>query len=157
MKVYLAGPMGSKPMFNFQVFEECSQWLQYAFDWDVVSPHQLDIDSGRMDYTCRTEHGDDYSFRQFSSVNMSGTYNKRDALADDMRNMLNCDKFIIMDGWQEAYGVIKQIMVAKWMGMELLQISRTSNGYQLSRTEIAETTLAYLYNAHANGYKVTTA
>ena len=155
MKAYLAGPMGQKPMYNFQVFEECACWLQHAFGWEIVSPHQLDIDSGRMLYTCRTEQGYDYSFRQFDSVYMSNTYDKKTALEDDMRNMLDCEKFIIMDGWQEAFGVIKQIMVAKWMGLDLMQISRTTNGYRLSHTDVAETTLAHLYHAHANGYKVT--
>ena len=149
-------------MFNFQAFEDVSRWLTNIVGWEVVSPHDLSIADGRVEFESRYEWRDGYGYREFNRVELSSRYHLIDALKDtalrnDLRSMLRCDGIVLLDGWQENGPAIRETAIAKWVGMDLCCAIKRGHNYQFAHADVDERVLAHLLSAHAHNQRVTVA
>lgn len=120
---YLAGPMRGYPCFNFQAFEDAATTLR-RLEYDVVSPHQIDITEGRVviDATWisgRVVYGD---------VRLSPTFDPRATILRDVEALCTeCDGLILLDGWEESSGALVELAVARFLDLPIYLWTGTSS------------------------------
>ena len=147
------------PMFNFQAFEDVSRWLTNVVGWEVVSPHDLSIADGRVEFASRYEWRDGYGYREFKNVELSSRYHLVDALKDaalrnDLRSMLRCEGVVLLDGWQEDDSAIRETAIAKWVGMDVCRAVKRGNNYGFAHADLDERVIAHLLLAHAHDQQI---
>jgi nucleoside 2-deoxyribosyltransferase len=108
-KAYLAGPMRSKPNFNFNAFEETAKTLREG-GIDIVSPHEIDIAEGLVKVE-RYENG------VFKSVKLTKKFTIEGALKRDFAAILKCDAVIMLPGWEGSSGANAERSLANQIGL----------------------------------------
>lgn len=112
MKYYLAGPMTGKPLYNFPAFKEAAQrWRDLGHF--VVSPHQL------TDDIWMAEHG--RFFDPAVDKCEWGDPIVKKMIAEDLRQVMECDAVLVLDGWEESKGATLEVRLAKQCGMPVLR------------------------------------
>lgn len=100
MKVYIAGPMTGIPQFNYPAFNEAARELR-AHGHEVVSPAEL------MD------------------VNEAELWEDKEALwkhcmrADLAKLVSECDRIVLLPGWEGSRGAKLERTVAEALGMSV--------------------------------------
>lgn len=102
MKAYLSGPMTGYAKFNFPMFEEATRYLRNQ-GWEIVSPAEMDIEAG-LD----PDSSLPFTVKQY-----------RDALARDLRAVMDCDSLILLMGWERSSGAQAELALAKQLGHEI--------------------------------------
>jgi len=116
VKFYLAGPMTGEPLWGFQAFEDAYWHLRRSHpDWDVVSPHNIDIETGRVHTTCRP-HGGNNPQRVFTDVQLSDKFDWNETLLLDMKEILDCDGIVLLAGWHKSKGASYELVTAAMAG-----------------------------------------
>lgn len=152
--MYIAGPMRGRPNYNFQEFENVTKWGVHIQNWNVTSPHEIDMEKGRVKFECRIEWSNGNPYRQFQSVTLAKGFDMVSTLKTDFSEILQCDGIVMLEGWQESLGAIKELSVAKWAGLSTHTVHRTPQTYRLSTLDCSEETLTQLLVAHTRGHMV---
>lgn len=115
MKVYLAGPMRGYDHYNYPLFEAATNALRDA-GHDVVSPHEIDMEEGYVDFE-RDENG------AFTRVELTELFTMEKALARDFREIIGADAIVLLPGWHDSQGAMKERQVAIDTGTEVFQLT----------------------------------
>lgn len=100
-KVYLSGPMSSKPRNGHDDFAEATRWLR-SIGHEVVSPHEMDRHAGiNEDGTLKP---DEYANR----------------LAGDIHTILWVDAVVVLPAWEESPGAKAEVAFARAIGRPIL-------------------------------------
>lgn len=126
--VYLAGPMRGKPNFNFQVFEDAAHSIA-SMGYQVISPHQFDLDTHRVDAQWHVEDPpqmDGEARRVFDSVVLAESFDFEQTMDEDL-NLIEtlCDAIVLLPGWSESEGANKELTHAEKLGLPVLYLDPT--------------------------------
>lgn len=105
MRIYVAGPMRSVPLFNFPAFDAAAAHLR-SLGHDVVSPAELDRTNG-FDPATDTPDADFL----------------RRALSRDLAAITECDAVAVLPGWHNSEGARLEVGLAKLLGLEVMDAS----------------------------------
>jgi len=99
MKLYVAGPMRGKSLYNFPAFHEAAAALRLK-GHTVINPAEMDVEAGQ-------------------DPNVVGmlpmpVYLKRDLLA-----LLDCDGIVLLPGWSYSAGASLELRVAGVAGLKV--------------------------------------
>jgi hypothetical protein len=114
-RVYLAGPMGGLPGWNFPAFDDAAKYLR-AMGHDVVNPADLDRDQG---YVAGTE------------VTLAM---RQEALRRDFYELVTCDRIALLAGWDASTGATAERRVAEDCGIEVWHVDPWKSFSQEPRT-----------------------
>lgn len=105
--VYLAGPMSGYPEFNAPAFREAAAALRAYDGWTVLSPVELDEESG-FDHTAEETVPSEEEYHGF--------------LRRDLQRMLGdgVEKIVVLPGWEKSRGAALEVEVGRRLGMEIL-------------------------------------
>ena len=105
MKAYLAGPMSSKPGFNFALFDSAAAVLR-ARGHEIVSPAEMDRALGFEGLTATEE-----DFLQLGGLPA--------AMRRDLAALLTVDAIIVLPGWDYSLGTKTEMFVAQSLGLPI--------------------------------------
>jgi hypothetical protein len=124
MRIYLAGPMRGKPLFNFPAFDEAAKRLR-SLGHDVMSPAERD----------RAE-GFDPTKGVVSDAFM------RKAFADDVAAICEADAIAMLPGWRDSEGARIEHAIAVMLGLQVLDATTGEPLRESILTEAARLTRA---------------
>lgn len=110
-KIYIAGPMRGKPLFNFPAFEEAEDHL-VKLGYDVVNPVNLDIDN-RLVGIVRDDNG------VILHVETLPGYSYDLVLDRDIEAVKTCDAIYLLPGWEWSDGAREEVAVALRYGLDV--------------------------------------
>ncbi|WDS51664.1 nucleoside deoxyribosyltransferase [Microbacterium phage Barnstormer] len=93
LSLYVSGPMSGIPHFNYPLFTDATAALR-AHGFDVVSPHELDIEAG-VDLT-----------EEFTADD------RRAALRRDVTAVTEADGIAVLTGWHHSTGARAEVALA---------------------------------------------
>jgi hypothetical protein len=109
-RVYIAGPMTGKPLYNFPAFDHAkAQWADAGYA--VVSP----ADITRQVWFARHE-------RTFDPAIDRADYGDPilvDMMREDLAAAAECDLIAVLPGWEKSRGALREVAVAQNHGAEL--------------------------------------
>jgi len=109
-KAYLAGPMRTKPDFNFPAFDAGAKYLR-SLGFEVFSPAERDREIG-FDPTGLSGSDLDLQIANFSV---------REALAVDLSWICReADLVVLLPGWQDSAGVAAEMSAARAIGIPVV-------------------------------------
>lgn len=92
---YIAGPMSGYEDHNFPAFHvKAAQ--ERAKGYDVINPAELDEDAGDL-----TQPWDFY-------------------LRRDIRLLADCDRIVLLEGWDRSHGANLEVSIAMALGFEIV-------------------------------------
>ena len=98
MKVYIAGPMTGKPLWNFPAFDRMRDWLTLQ-GHKPISPADMDREVG------------------FSEERQTlAGFDMQAARDRDIAAIKECDAVMMLDGWQNSVGATAEYCLARWFG-----------------------------------------
>lgn len=120
-KCYLAGPMRSKPEFNYPAFMDGARRLREK-GWTVFNPAEMDIKEDAP--------GDDFLSMSIEEqeAHAGKPENARRYAWRDVRVIIgelkheNGDAIVVLPDWEESTGAIAETAVAKWVGLPRLTL-----------------------------------
>lgn len=112
-KVYLAGPMRGHANLNFEAFRQAAELLR---DWgyEVVSPHEIDIEKGWVVY----EQDDE---GRFTFVEGTSTFSLKEAMRGDYAAIIWADQMVMLPGWESSAGTAQERRVANEVGTPVFE------------------------------------
>lgn len=110
MKIYIAGPMRGKPLFNFPAFDRAAELLESA-GHEVVNPAQMDRELGFDPSSSKAD-------AEFI----------RNAFRRDLVAICDCDGIAMLPGWEHSYGARIEWMLATHLGHEVFYFQEDENG-----------------------------
>jgi hypothetical protein len=97
LKMYLAGPMSGRPNLNFDAFHEAEEYLRgLGRGFDVYNPAKDDD----------------------ANPNQPLNY----YLRRDFPELMKCDGIVMLPGWRDSKGAMRELRVARWMGMNAYEL-----------------------------------
>jgi hypothetical protein len=109
MKVYIAGPMRSLPLYNFPAFDAAERQV-LVNGATPVSPARMERDSGFQPEKLPEDH----DWRTIPAE-IGGI---RDIARRDMDALMSCNAFLLMAGWEKSRGARAEKAVAEWIGLQ---------------------------------------
>ncbi|WAH38589.1 DUF4406 domain-containing protein [Alicyclobacillus dauci] len=88
MKIYLSGPMTGLPNFNRDTFNEVATVLR-SVGYEVFNPAEVQLDNGTWEQYMR----------------------------EDIKGMMDCDRVLLLPGWQKSAGANVENRLARDVGM----------------------------------------
>lgn len=119
LRCYIAGPMRGIPYFNHPAFQEAAESLR-AEGWEVVSPHEKDIELG---LEIPADGATSKALRDFP-------------IGDDLKAVAESDAVFVLPGWERSEGAKLEVDVANRLGVQVI-------AYE-TRTIVRATTLEVL-------------
>ena len=126
MRCYIAGPMRSRPQFNYPAFFAAQAELERA-GWQVFNPARMDIENDdggpRLDLTFAEQ-----------KAHSGGAATSRRYAARDLKVILwrlraeDGDAVVMLDGWEDSTGATAERAVAKWVGLTILTLEEAIRG-----------------------------
>ena len=123
MKCYLAGPMRSKPNYNYPAFMAGAAALR-AKGWTVFNPAEMDIEqdgpiglAAEMSLTIEEqEHhaGKAWHARRYARRDLDVLLNQLEAEAGDA--------IVLLPDWHQSIGARAELAVAVWVGLRVLTL-----------------------------------
>jgi len=125
-KCYLAGPMRSKPEFNYPAFMAGADALR-SKGWYVYNPAEMDIEEGDI-----TDELLDLSIEEQKTHAGTPANARRYAWRDVkvlLKNLLaeRGDAIVLLPDWQESIGATAERAVAIWAGLRVLTLEEALN------------------------------
>lgn len=119
-RCYLAGPMRSKPAFNYPAFFAGEERLRAA-GWEVFNPAKMDVelDNGGAEQHLSIEEQNAHAG---SPIN-ARRYAKRDAAI--LIDVLRCeegDAIVVLPDWEQSTGARAEVAIARWVGLPVLTL-----------------------------------
>jgi len=117
MKIYVAGPMRSIPLFNFPAFNAAAAKLR-AEGWLVFNPAERDNERHGTDISKGNATGDE------SIAAKEHGFDLRVALADDLNFICReADAIALLPGWRESKGATAEHATALALGLRVIQLT----------------------------------
>lgn len=119
LTIYLAGPMRGYPNFNFQTFEDATTALR-DMGFDVISPHQWDIDTHRVSAVWQyvPDKGTHQLRRVFTEVKLAPDFDFEDTMNEDLRLIEDhCQGIVLLPGWGSSEGAQREFDLAYKLGL----------------------------------------
>lgn len=99
---------------GFDLFDEAEAWLRARGVDEVVNPAQLDRDAG------------------FDPTTMEATQDVVNAAINrDIDALKTCKSIVLLDGWRDSTGACAEHGLAKWLGLDLHEMSALKNESQM--------------------------
>lgn len=124
-RCYLAGPMRSKPAFNYPAFFSGEQRLSEAGWAEVYNPARMDIvlDDGGADQRLSIEEQHEHAA---APVN-ARRYAKRDArILIEVLKVEEGDAIVVLPDWEQSTGAKAEVALARWVGLPVLTIEEAT-------------------------------
>jgi hypothetical protein len=116
MKIYLAGPMRSIPLFNFPAFYAAAEKLR-AEGHEVFSPAERDNDIHGTDISEGNTTGDE------ALAAAQHGFSLRDALCDDLTYIcMDAEAVALLPGWENSKGAVAERATAVALGLERIYL-----------------------------------
>ena len=112
-RVYIAGPMRGKYMFNFPEFDAAAATLREA-GFEAISPAEMDREIGFDPATLPA--GTDWN--DLSALD----FNLADAIRRDVDAILRCHYVCLLPGWWASLVAAAEAEVAKWAGLRVFTL-----------------------------------
>lgn len=113
MRVYIAGPMTGRALFNFPAFDyAAAQWK--AAGWEVVSPADLTRAYWREHFS------EEFDPENTDPRIVAGGDIYREFLRHDIAAIAHCDVIALLPGWEKSSGVAKELAVARLLALDVL-------------------------------------
>ena len=93
MRCYVAGPMTGYPGLNFDAFHSVAATLRMG-GHEVVNPAEINPDLN-ADWT--------------------------ECMIEDIKQLSTCDAVFLLDGWSKSYGAQIEHLVAKKLGLKIIE------------------------------------
>lgn len=103
MKLYVAGPMRGKPLYNFPAFFRAAMRLK-AMGHEVFNPAERDMAQG-MNPTLPLDHPDNVR-----------TFSLAEAFEWDLARVAEADGIVLLPGWRNSKGAQVELSAAITMG-----------------------------------------
>lgn len=100
MKAYLAGPMTGYADNNFPAFRDAAERLRNE-GWEIISPVEMDEQDG------------------IAQDSVLGDPEYKDALARDLRKIMDSEAIVFLPGWQTSRGAKTELSLARHYGLEI--------------------------------------
>lgn len=100
-RIYIAGPMQGKPLYNFPLFDEVSASLKRD-GYEPVNPAELDRQAG---------------FDPANGDVVTPEFLEQ-ARKRDLEALLTCDGILLLPGWEGSKGARAEHAVALWAGLD---------------------------------------
>lgn len=123
MKCYLAGPMRSKPNYNYPAFMAGAAALR-AKGWTVFNPAEMDIEQdvplglgAEMNLTIEEQEqhaGKPWHSRRYARRDLDVLLNQLEAEAGDA--------IVLLPDWHQSIGAQAERAVAVWVGLRVLTL-----------------------------------
>jgi len=111
MKAYLAGPMRSKPQFNYPLFMGAAKALR-AVGWEIFNPAEMDLEAEGTDLSMSL----DDQHRHAGTPLVARVYAHRDVNTIIHRlKAEDGDAIIVLPDWEESIGAKAEVAVATWV------------------------------------------
>ena len=122
-RIYCAGPMRSKVLYNFPAFDIAAQRLREC-GWKVVSPAEMDMAAGFNPYDLPSDH--DWS-KEPDGMDFE------EVMQRDMEALATCDSIFLLQGWRESEGAKREFDRACELG---LHVSFQDTGYPVCHKQV---------------------
>lgn len=130
-KVYIAGPMTGRELYNFPAFDNAAaQWRDAG--WWVISPAELTRDYWRAKY------GQEFDPANGDPSIQAGGDVYREFLRGDIAAIAHCDAIALLPGWERSRGVAAELTVARLLKLEEYNAVTFSPMETLSETALQE-------------------
>ena len=108
MKIYLAGPMRGRPLFNFAEFFRVAMRLR-AMGHDVLNPAERDMAAG-FNPALLIEHPEN-----------AAVFSLGDAFLWDFDAIVSADAIVLLEGWRESKGAQAELVLAMSLGRKVFE------------------------------------
>ena len=121
MKCYLAGPMRSRPEFNYPAFLAGAKALRER-GWEVFNPAEMDIDQDNHDEEFTHMTIEQQKAHAGAPVN-ARRYARRDTkiLIEKLRAEKG-DAIVVLPDWQDSTGAQAEVALARWVGLPVIPL-----------------------------------
>jgi len=120
-KSYLAGPMRTKPEFNYPAFMAGAKALRER-GWEVFNPAEMDLSEDNQDAEFLQMTIEEQKLHAGAAPN-ARRYARRDT--NILINMLRSedgDAIILLPDWEESVGARAEHALAQWVGLKVLTL-----------------------------------
>ncbi len=115
-RIYLAGPMTGKPLFNYDAFMEAATLLRATPGNIVFNPVERDVAVYDVDLFFGNPEGDPVKAAEAG-------FDIREALAADLAFIiLHADAIAILPGWETSRGVLAEKAAAEAVSLEIIYL-----------------------------------
>jgi hypothetical protein len=124
-RCYLAGPMRSKPQFNYPAFFAGEERLRDSGWAEVYNPARMDVvlDNGGADQNLSI---DEQHAHAGAPIN-SRRYAKRDAhILIEVLRVEDGDAVVVLPDWEESTGAKAEVALARWVGLPILTLEEAT-------------------------------
>ena len=108
MRIYLAGPMRGKPLFNFAEFFRVAMRLR-AMGHDVLNPAERDLAVG-FNPALPIEHPEN-----------AAVFTLGAAFEWDFAAIVSADAIVLLEGWRESNGTQAELVLAMSLGRKVFE------------------------------------
>ena len=109
-KVYIAGPMRGKKLYNFPEFDRVGGILK-SKGYEVFSPADLDREHGFDPWELPKDH-------DWNTVPEG--FDLKQAFFRDLGAVAECDFICLLDGWTDSVGARCEYFAARWLGLQFV-------------------------------------
>lgn len=109
-KVYIAGPMRGKKLYNFPEFDRVGGILK-SKGYEVFSPADLDREHGFDPWELPKDH--DWN-------TLPEGFDLKQAFFRDLGAVAECDFICLLDGWTDSVGARCEYFAARWLGLRFI-------------------------------------
>jgi len=109
-KVYIAGPMRGKKLYNFPEFDRVGGILK-SKGYEVFSPADLDREHGFDPWELPKDH-------DWNTVPEG--FDLKQAFFRDLGAVAECDFICLLDGWTDSVGARCEYFAARWLGLRFI-------------------------------------
>ncbi len=109
-RVYTAGPMTGKEMYNWPMFRFVADYLRDEVGLDVVTPIEIDEEMGVVAVAYD-------AFGAYESVTTTPEFDYESVLARDLEAVATCDSIVLLPGWNESSGAKRELLHALSLGL----------------------------------------
>lgn len=113
MKVYIAGPMRNRPLWNFPAFDRAEIILHRDHGFDVFSPAARDRAEG---------------FDPLVPICMDDDFLRKAMAADLAFITKKADMVVVLDGWEDSKGACAEVATAVAIGIPVMPFAEFIQG-----------------------------
>ena len=101
IKVYIAGPMRGKPLYNFPAFDAAAAHFRER-GWEVINPAEMDRERG---------------FKE--DLDIPSADFLRNAILSDLVAITGCTGIVMLPGWEMSQGANVELALAKFLNLDI--------------------------------------
>lgn len=112
-RIYIAGPMQGKPLYNFPLFDEVAEQFRKFSIYDPVNPADLDRQAG---------------FDPAKGDVVTPEFLEQ-ARKRDLDALLSCEAIAMLPDWEKSKGARAEYAVAVWAGLDVCLLEQIHGGF----------------------------